>query len=594
MKSITIGKDGKEFVRVAPNKISLLVGRSPACDVVLRAKGVQPIQFLLECVGEGGLDDPSSFWTVIDISQNLSHLKKEEGSGEGVVIGSDRVQFKKFEFQIVVDNLQETDLQKGLLKREIKKQKGDPKTEKGSSVLELVSLNKELDSVVNVQHFDRKKSPKVLKVFPRAPELDFVWSADDGSLGELRKSGSSAPLELFNRGERITADFDRKNAVQLESSDFIQIETPKIDYYLRSVPSIDVEHTWGAWRQDYLIRILILTGLLVGLLYYCMPKAPEVAIDALKDTPRIATVMIKEAAPPTPPTPPTPEPEAAPAPPAPVVEAEPEKHQSDPQAEDKKAEVYEAAPAQPIPAPGPLPLPKSTSVAKPKPSKSRPVVSDVNNVGLLGKLKGVHHNTEKVTANMMLNERSNAEEISSGVVVSNGPMAKVTVGKTVGTENQEELKKASTTLSDADVADPKSSPRLVTTRSKTQFSTDSKIEGTSVNERVNAAVDRGSIEVAGGLSKEAVRSALAENRLAIKDCYESSLLTHGKLEGRMTFRWVISPEGPVSTVRLQSSSFNIPQFDSCVEAVVKATVFPKAPNMQPTTVTYPFIFQGVK
>src|SRR5687768_8327936 len=110
MKTVAIFNNGREIEKFQLTKPTLFIGRSPTCDVILRAKSVRPLHFVLEWVGEGEFDAEKGFWSIIDIS--LSQ-KKESSSGEGLILGPEGAAFGPFEFRHTKDELAESYLKKG-------------------------------------------------------------------------------------------------------------------------------------------------------------------------------------------------------------------------------------------------------------------------------------------------------------------------------------------------------------------------------------------------------------------------------------------------------------------------------------------------
>ena len=51
MKVILFKKNQKEIGRLIPDKRTLLVGRAPVCDLVLRKEDLKPIHFTIEWMG---------------------------------------------------------------------------------------------------------------------------------------------------------------------------------------------------------------------------------------------------------------------------------------------------------------------------------------------------------------------------------------------------------------------------------------------------------------------------------------------------------------------------------------------------------------
>lgn len=590
MKTIIISQNGKEISRFIPQARTTVIGRSPSCDVVIRTKHVKPYHFLVEWIGEGSYDPEKGMWTIIDLSQRVS----SERHGEGAVLSSQSVNLGIFEFKIIVDSLAESSLIRGALSRKIEELRdtNQPLTS-SASVLEVIYYRKDIEAIINIRHFDRQKYPAV--GFPNLPQFKYVWPTEGMALGALISGGEKTPFQVFNRGQEVTALLAGANGrLEVKSSDFITIETEEFEYHLRMVTPVYIKAVPFAWLRDATIRaVLILTISTVGLAYWMQQQPPKEKLVTI-EPPRVATVEVKELSPAeelieTPPPVP-PEVEATPA------ETEP--------VQEMKVAAPSARPAPPIPMKS---ADKETKASAPsvknvdKTVKTQlglntpAPITNVNQVGLLGKLKGGRKG-EKVSADMIINKGvvSDTASGSSGFVVAQPPAGEIGHGKKGGgSHNTNSLAGASTTLKNSGVVDGKSAGALAIAGGVGKYSSGLSLGGKEGEaESAGSAGDGNTMDVVGGLDKEAIRRALRENRRAVRACYENALLSRKGLEGRITLRWRISPQGPVETIFVQTTTMNLASFENCVLSVVKGITFPVAPNKLPTTVIYPFVFQG--
>src|SRR5580698_6177180 len=118
MKVLSISRQGHELVNAVVASPTVLIGRSPTCDVILRAKGVKPIHFLVEWVGVGEFgEDDEGVWTVFDISATTTGRPADADSaaGLGVIIGDKPVEAGGFNFRFRTDRLKETRLAGGAI-----------------------------------------------------------------------------------------------------------------------------------------------------------------------------------------------------------------------------------------------------------------------------------------------------------------------------------------------------------------------------------------------------------------------------------------------------------------------------------------------
>ncbi len=92
----------------------------------------------------------------------------------------------------------------------------------------------------------------------------------------------------------------------------------------------------------------------------------------------------------------------------------------------------------------------------------------------------------------------------------------------------------------------------------------------------------------GELDRAIIRRYVKRNIAKIQYCYERELLAHPTLDGVVTARFAISPNGPVSSATASGVSEAV---SSCVAGVIRAIEFPKSRSEGPVLVTYPFTFR---
>jgi outer membrane biosynthesis protein TonB len=95
----------------------------------------------------------------------------------------------------------------------------------------------------------------------------------------------------------------------------------------------------------------------------------------------------------------------------------------------------------------------------------------------------------------------------------------------------------------------------------------------------------------GGLSKEVIRRIVQQNRGRIRHCYEAALRTSPELNGRVTVKFVIAPQGNVQSADPVGNTTGDDALGQCITAVVKRMSFPQADGV--TACTYPFMLQMV-
>lgn len=615
MKTVIISRNEKELARVPLNRKILLAGRSPSCDAVVRSKGIKPVQFMIEHVSENLEESPvvtdfeAGFWTLIDVSEEntVQAEKKAASSGSGIVLDTTMQNFNGFDFKVVTDSLQETDLKKGVISRSI--DHTSETTGNQRDVIEVVYFRKDLDIITNISHLNRKNTSKRIKLFPQQlPDFIFEWENNSDVKATMKTEGLSEHFQIFKRGERITDDFISQKSVPIRHDDVLHIETETDDFYLRLVPEVEVALEKFSWFKDYIVRTTIGIIAIVSMLLFLLSHFTPEPIPP-PEPPRMIRIEVPSAPePPAQVVEPVETTEVAAKPkdttPKPVEEKPTEKKPKMAVSKDKKSAAIAAEKATVTKKPEEKPRAGLNQNTKPK---------DVNTIGLLAKLKGGTNTggKQKVSADTVLNQGVVSETMTGEtgkVIVNKAPSG--AIGRTSKSSNPNALSEASTTLSGSSATHAKASAGLAMAGGNSRFSNGTQLNGLNNgggsgngttpsggggSAASGSGFDRGeAMQAVGGLDKDAIRKALRENRRAIANCYETALLTKKQLDGRMTFRWVISVEGSVSSIKLQSSELAMPNFESCVESVIKQIRFPQAPNKMTTTVIYPFAFQGKK
>jgi TonB family protein len=95
----------------------------------------------------------------------------------------------------------------------------------------------------------------------------------------------------------------------------------------------------------------------------------------------------------------------------------------------------------------------------------------------------------------------------------------------------------------------------------------------------------------GGLSKEVIRRIVQQHRGRIRHCYEAALRTNPDISGRVTVKFVISPQGNVQSAEGSGNTTGDDGLEACVVNVVKRMSFPQADGV--TSCMYPFMLQMV-
>ena len=98
--------------------------------------------------------------------------------------------------------------------------------------------------------------------------------------------------------------------------------------------------------------------------------------------------------------------------------------------------------------------------------------------------------------------------------------------------------------------------------------------------------------VTGSLDREIIRRVISKHRPEIKYCYESQLVKHKDLMGKIVVTFVIAPTGSVMKAFIKQSTMKNKAVESCIVQRVKRWKFPAPKGGGVVEVTYPFIFKS--
>jgi hypothetical protein len=115
--------------------------------------------------------------------------------------------------------------------------------------------------------------------------------------------------------------------------------------------------------------------------------------------------------------------------------------------------------------------------------------------------------------------------------------------------------------------------------------------GTGREKEVSVAVETGTPDAQGGLSKEQINRVVRAHAAAVKYCYEKELQRHPKLVGRIDLAWVIRPNGTVDRARVGKSTMDEHEVEGCMVRQVRNWQFPKS-DAETIVGSYPFLFKG--
>ena len=105
----------------------------------------------------------------------------------------------------------------------------------------------------------------------------------------------------------------------------------------------------------------------------------------------------------------------------------------------------------------------------------------------------------------------------------------------------------------------------------------------------HARVRVGHAKVSPGLDKHIVRRYFRHEASRIRRCYEQELKKMPGLQGTLTAKFKIQPDGAVAA--LSVSGMRNSELTGCVAGVIRSMRFPRPENGATVTVSYPFILK---
>ena len=552
MKVLCISRNGRELVRAKIQGGFMLIGRSPSCDVVLRAKGVMPVHYILEWMGTGRPVALAGAWTITDVSARsgaLGSIAGGAGFGDGWVVGDRPVTIGGFEFSWKEDRLAVTVLRENMVAQSFRRVDGASNEERAQATeyqLQMVSIRTDSGAVAQVAHMERSERPRRSIRFAAVPGLKAAWSDEAYETSMILDLTKLQGAKIFRRGGELdVSGMQAPVLTKLTPDDFIQIRDSGRgrDHYLRLVPKPDVPLPTLSLLQDPFYRASLIASVVAVIAMAMLSAFHESPIETPVEPPRIAKIEVKELIPQ--------KPRSEPAPP-------------------KVEEIATVA----------APKHLDAKAVEPRAGLDSPAPkANVNTVGLLGAIKKT---SGTVKTDQLLNDAVLSQTVSGDqgkFVVQQPPSG--ALGRKIDTAS--ELSAAYTRLSAKDSASGKLGGPLAARNGKG--------EGwkMSYSQDVSASSSEADFSTEGGLDKNSVRAALAAYRKDIRTCYEKSLAAAPTLKGRILYKWKIVPMGTVETIQLQASSAGSPSLGGCVQEVIRSIRFPKA--SRPTLVVYPFEFQ---
>jgi hypothetical protein len=101
-----------------------------------------------------------------------------------------------------------------------------------------------------------------------------------------------------------------------------------------------------------------------------------------------------------------------------------------------------------------------------------------------------------------------------------------------------------------------------------------------------AAADSEPVKVASDLDRTTIDRVIMKRSRYIRACYEKELTAKPDLEGKVTVKFRIEPDGKTTNVK---ASGMVPNLNACIVQQFKKLVFPRSAS--PAGLTYPLVFK---
>ena len=579
MKSLVLRDNTFELLRVPLDKPMLVVGRSPTCDVVFRAKGIAPFHYIVELLEEE-VPEEDRQWVILDVSSHASTTKE----AEGVLLSAKEVVFQNYSFSIVEDKLSSPQLSGGQISQSLKNEEGLDE-HYGRKVVEHVHYLAGSQAIQNVSHY--KDSSRLRKNLAQSQINHFSLNWDpQTSILEILKE--ELPGVIVKKQGKIIED---SKLISVENNELLSISYQGTVSYLRLVPEIIVppspkrKSSLSSSLSTIALFSVCLVALYMLFFFEYVPPADEEELEK-------KVVKVK------------------------VYKKQPSKKELAPPelpAKDKKTESPMSK--EPLVKQAKAPAPKTKTAKKVASSPSGKVAKkrgatlpqykpapkkDINSLGLLGALgkpKGPGIRADKILKNARVSDSLSSQK-PSDTIVYNSTTGKIGTGTRGGyTNSRAGFSGAGSKIAGADTGTGRAGP--ITRRGGGVGSgLGSGFGGTGAGVGGGSGSGIGglggdSFSVAGGLDKETVRRITYSFKWQRLRCYERFLLKNKNLAGVIRYKWVISPSGPVQSTTLLSNSTGSSSLASCVNQSIRSMKFPIAPNGQATIVTFPFDFRSL-
>ena len=285
MKVLSVSRQKTEVVREKLNRRSLLIGRSPACDIVLRNPGIKPVHYLLEWFGTNEFDPDKGQWALVDLSDVSGSKKKGQLTGEAIVLGSEKTVIQGFDFEVIEDSLAASDLKPGVIKRGLSDDTENLHFLKPQTIFEVVHYRKDVDAVVSVRHIPLASMNQPI-IFESSNLLSVHLDSRGNGLEIVNDSGKG-DFQVFLRGSEVTQNIAEKGQkLSIQPGDLYILSTEQNEFFLRLVHDVKVAYDDLAWLKDPMVVTFISVCLFLCMIGFWMWVSPPTQAEVVKEPPR--------------------------------------------------------------------------------------------------------------------------------------------------------------------------------------------------------------------------------------------------------------------------------------------------------------------
>ncbi len=101
------------------------------------------------------------------------------------------------------------------------------------------------------------------------------------------------------------------------------------------------------------------------------------------------------------------------------------------------------------------------------------------------------------------------------------------------------------------------------------------------------------ISTEGGLDRNEIAAVIQRHLSEVRFCYEKGLQKNPRLSGRVSMKFMIGPNGRVTTAQIGNSSLNYQPSETCIRDRLKTWKFPEPQGGVTVKVNYPFVLRRV-